>query len=432
MKVVRRLFAVLCCAVPPVVSAQTLPESILLAINNHPDVERQRVLLEQESVGLEQIEAGLLPEISASLGVGREDSNNATTRALVASSAEMERREASLSLSQLLFDGKYLHWKQEAQKSAMAAEQAALEATVSEVALRAAEAHFELGRSQSALQASAQNFARHEKVASGIRKRAESGKDDRSKVARVEARLALSMSNLELARAELLQAESLYRSVIGQSPEELAEEDDIYASLPSSLSLYLEQVLLDNPRLNAQRLRVESAEREVSASSSDYFPKLYFESGASWNDNLDGVRGRNNDAWAMLRLKYDIYQGGVRSARERSAQLARMETGLQQASLERELRRDAEQSWYAMESAVKRVEFLENYTLSSEQTVRAYDQQFKIGQRSLSDLLDAENELLNARLQYLRVIKELSLSRLQVLHYTGSMLDQLTLPVTEN
>ena len=156
-------------------------------------------------------------------------------------------------------------------------------------------------------------------------------------------------------------------------------------------------------------------------------PSLYLESGASWNANLDAVRGRNSDAFVMLKMRYDLFKGGADRASERIVKYQTQILRYELDDLRRELKREASQAWFSYQSNAKRASFLQDYVESAQTTKIAYAQQFNIGQRSLIDLLDAENELLKAKGQLQESKQDLSLSKYQIMHLQGKLLTVLNL-----
>jgi adhesin transport system outer membrane protein len=91
----------------------------------------------------------------------------------------------------------------------------------------------------------------------------------------------------------------------------------------------------------------------------------------------------------------------------------------------RQVRKNAEVSWNAYKSAENRLAFLKDYVDSTLETQKAYDQQFRIGQRSLLDVLDSENELLRAKNQYVQAQSEFTRAKYEVLRAQGTLLDAL-------
>ncbi len=408
------------------VSATTLPESVKLALNSHPDMMIEH--LEQDIQGsvLSQVEAAFLPKVMLSLGVGREDSNNTSTRARIGGSEEMERRESALTIKQMLFDGFDTHWQQQGQQAEIEAARFELIHAATSLAVNTIDAHLTLVKARRVFDYHRESVDAHDKISESIKARVKSGKDDRAKVAQVDARLALSMANLEFARATKAQAEVAYKKWVGKKSSAKLESK-ASADLPSSWSVVRSRLLKSNPLLEAKRLHQEAAEKRQKATNSAYLPSLHFESGASWNDNIDGVSGRNSDAYAMFRLRYDLYQGGARTAVQEQSGLNRQKAELELDKALLGIEAEAEQTWLNYQSLEKRMVFLERYIESALLTRQAYQKQFNIGQRSLIDLLDAENELLQAREQWLDTQVQYRLSSFKIAGLTGHLLSSLTI-----
>lgn len=343
----------------------------------------------------------------------------------------MERRESAVTIRQMLFDGFDTHWRQKGLAHRAGAARKERDSLALQVALQAIEVHLDTLKALRKLDFNMENFQTHERIAEGIRVRVRSGKDDRAKVAQVEARLSLSLANLETAKSGLLQSQAGYRELAGEMSISLLKDPETLPSFSGSLDETLQRVLENHPQLAASALYVKAAEQQSKASQSYRYPDLYLDAGASWNDNLDGVSGRNSDAYAMLRVQYDLYRGGSNTTERKQARLARERSKLELDLLQRELMSEAEQVWFAMRSAQKQVDFLEDYIASAEITKAAYQKQFDIGQRSLIDLLDAENELLAAREKWLEAKRNYHWLVFRLSALEGRLLDHLTLRVPD-
>jgi outer membrane protein, adhesin transport system len=121
------------------------------------------------------------------------------------------------------------------------------------------------------------------------------------------------------------------------------------------------------------------------------------EAGVGANRNLDGIRGGNVDAQALLVLRYNLFRGGADVAREREAYFRIREAREVHRQTRRVAEEEARLSYNALRTAQARVEALRDQAEATRATRDAYAQQFDLGQRSLLDLLDAENELFLAR-----------------------------------
>ena len=402
--------------------------SALKALETHPKIFISRVDINQSKQQLRKIEATFLPRVSLNLGIGREDSNNTSSRAATGvGSAEMERRESSVALSQMLFDGFSTSNLRKGQLELISADELNYQNLASEIALKAIEVHLNVAASIKILNDHLSNLKVHEQIAKDIGLRVRSGKDDRARVSQISARLSLALANLEMAKSKVLSANSDYLREVGELPSSLLNFQGKLFKMPENETEFLDAVLANNFFLLSRQKELEAKLFEEKASTSTRLPSLYLESGASWNANLDAVRGRNSDAYIMLRMKYDLFNGGADKAGERIAMNQTQTLRYELDDLYRELKREASLAWFRYQANTKRVDFLQDYVESAQTTKAAYAQQFNIGQRSLIDLLDAENELLKAKGQLHESKQDLGLSKYQIMHLQGKLLSALNL-----
>jgi adhesin transport system outer membrane protein len=129
-------------------------------------------------------------------------------------------------------------------------------------------------------------------------------------------------------------------------------------------------------------------------------PRFDLQLGTDWNNHLDGVQYHDNDAYAMVRMQYNLYHGGADQARISETKLQTLEaTGVFNRT-KRQVEESTRLSWNALQTAIDRLPKLKEHADASERTRDAYAKQFSIGQRTLLDLLDSENELYTARNDY--------------------------------
>lgn len=407
---------------------RSMTQSAYLALKSHPKILISKNDVSASQQQLTKSESVFLPRISLSAGIGREDSNNASTRASGGDgSLEMERRESAITLSQLLFDGFSADNLRRSQLEKITAEESAYLHLSSEIALQAIAAHLEVATKNRELNNYLDNLKVHEKIAKNIGLRVRSGKDNRARVSQISARLSLALANLETAKSQVLSANTDYLRTVGEDPAQRLSSSEPSVSMPETETVFLDLVMRDNPFLDSKYKEINAQKFVEKASGASRLPSVYLESGASWNDNLDGVRGRNSDAYIMLRMRYDLFKGGADRADERLAKYQSQSLRYALDDLHREFKQEASRAWFSYQSNLKRINFLHDYVESAETTKVAYEKQFNISQRSLIDLLDAENELLKAKVQLNEVQQALSLSKYQILHLQGKLLSTLSL-----
>jgi adhesin transport system outer membrane protein len=385
------------------VAAVTLEESVEATLLTNPEVgvvQADREAIDQE---LRQARAEYLPSIDLRGAAGPEYSDNPSTRNRVTrppggdDGTTLMRWESQITLSQMLFDGFATRSEVERQLSRIDSAAHRVQEAAEFIALDAIEAHLEVLRNQVLVELADENLAEHLRILGLVRDLEGEGASSIADVRQSEARVAAAQNALATARGNLLDAEALYISVVGFAPETLEDPVVPYPAVPESQEAAAALAVVDSPTVLIAHADIDVAKAELRGSRAGYYPRLDLEAGAAANDNLDGVRGRDIEAQALLVLRYNLFRGGADIAREREAfaRVREAREALRQA--QRSAAEEARIAYNALVTANARVEALRAAVEAQRATRDVYAQQFDLGQRSLLDLLDAQNELFIAR-----------------------------------
>ena len=410
-------------------AADTLPQAVARAIDRFPDFRAALANRRAAAQLIAQARGALLPSVDATLGQGRESSNNVSTRP--GGSVPLDRREAELAVTQLLFDGGAASGQVDRfrARSDGAAHQVA--AAAEALALRVALAYLEVLRVQGLVDLAQQNAQRHAETLRQVEILADGGAGRRSDAYQAAARVALAESNLTQLRGQLDQAQSGLRHLAGPPQGEQLAQDSVEGKLPRALDEAVAQAMSAHPLVrSAERDRV-AAHADRDSARARYGPRVNLELGVSRNRDLDGVPGLNADRFAMLRLRQNIFRGGADEGRVREAE-ARIDEALANVGRARnDVERDVRQAWEALRADRARMPQLAVHAGMSVQVVEAYKQQFRIGQRSLLDLLNAENEQFSARGAVLNALYTVTAGEMRVLAGMGKLMATLGVPLPD-
>lgn len=411
---------------PSSLLAVSLPEAITQAIRTNPEVLIQTTERKAREQELQQARSGYHPSVDLNAGIGYERSRNTTTRALGGDGDEdLTRKELGLNLRQMVFDG----W---ATKSEVLRQQArvnsaaySVQGTTEQIALRGSEVYLAVLRRQELLDLAEENLAAHERIYEQISARTEARVGRGADLDQIEARRALAESNLFASRNNLLDAQTNYLAVIGDLPADLERPDGVQGVLPSSLDGAVGTSLASNPTLKSAGSDVAAAMAQHRAARNTYFPRFDIELGRNWNDDLDGQAGVNHDGLAMLRMRYNLYRGGGDVARRKqTAQLINEAKEVRNRTC-RQVVESTRLSWTAYEVVGRQLPFLEQHVRSAEATRTAYQEQFGIGQRTLLDMLDSENELFVASQAFVEGQYDRLFAEYRILSVMGNLIDYL-------
>jgi adhesin transport system outer membrane protein len=159
-------------------------------------------------------------------------------------------------------------------------------------------------------------------------------------------------------------------------------------------------------------------------------PRLDVEAGTSYNNDLDGIKGRNYDASVMLQLRYNLFNGGKDVARRReTAELINQSKEIRDNTY-RQVVESMRLSWVAHQTVKNQLDFFKTHRDASIKTNLAYQKQFNIGQRTLLDLLDSANEMFLAKSAYTTAKYDVIFSEYRILTSKGALNNYLniTLP----
>ena len=300
-----------------------------------------------------------------------------------------------------------------------------------ETALEAARAYLEVLKRESLVEQAKNTLLTHVRIFDQIKRRSESGVGTIASIKQAEGRLALAEVNVLSAENNLLDAGSSFERVTGKKAGDTLEDPDIQESwIPATFAQALERAYDKHPTLKLAASDVQAARSQYEAARSLMFPTLNLEVNRTWNNNIDGNEGRNEDLTAMIRMRYNLYNGGADKARVRQTRHQIDEARNIQTDAARQALQSLDLSWNAYEILGRQLDFLEQHVTSTESTRDAYLKQFNIGQRSLLDLLDTENEVFSSQNAFNEAIYDHMLAQYRLLSGTGELLDVLELDLT--
>ncbi|RJX65059.1 agglutination protein [Vibrio sinensis] len=409
--------------------SQTLEQAVAITLGSNPEI--KAIYNEYQSAVKQNDAAGgaYLPSVDLDGGIGYEgiDPADSTGR----QDTDLTRKELTLSLTQLLWDGNATI--NDIDRTAADAESLRLQlvADASDMALKVTQVYLDAIKSTEVLALSESNLAVHKEIYRDIRKRAESGIGSTADVSQVEARIAKAHGNLLAAQNNLYDTHTQFHRLVGQQPMGLIYPRADITKLPLSLNDALAQAYERHPVIQISLADVDSARFQYKQSKGNFYPTFSIEASQSWRDDAGGDEGRSDETLAMLRMRYNLYNGGSDDdLSERAAyQLNKAKDFRDNAY--RQVEESLRLSWSALDLTLQQKSFLADHVDSSSETVVAYEKQYKIGKRTLLDLLNTENELFQARKDYIDAHYAEQYAKYRIMNATGNLLEALVVDVPE-
>ncbi len=417
--------------ITPISSAQTLQEAIQQTINENPEIQSEkseRLAVEHE---ISQAKSGYFPTIDLNAGIGWEQSTNPTTRSRGDGTVSYGREEASIQLRQMIFDGFATSSEVKRHKARTNASAYSVFGKSEIIALNAVESYLNVLRRHELLSLAKENLIIHRRTNDQIRLRSERGLGKRADYDQSSGRLALAEKNALSEIGNLQDAETAFLKIIGTLPIDLNAVPKIDNILPGSLDESIEQAIAKHPILKSANADINSAFAQHESAKSPHLPRLDFEAGASHNVDIDGIEGKNEDSYAMLRLRYNLFNGGKDVARRKETRELINQAKEIRDNTYRQVVESMRLSWVARQTLKAQMDFFKAHKLSSIKSNAAYQKQFNIGQRTLLDLLDSANEMFLAKSAFTNAKFDELFAQYRILASKGDLNKHLriTLPV---
>lgn len=409
------------------VSAQTLEQAVAITLKSNPEI--KQAYNEYLSAVKEHDASGgaYLPSIDLDAGIGYEGINPAESSGR--DDTDLTRKEATLSLTQLIWDGNAT--LNDISRTGADAESVRLQliSDASDMALKVTEVYLDAVKATEVLALSESNLAVHKEIYRDIKKRAVSGLGSTADVTQVEARIAKAHGNLLAAQNNLIDTHTQFHRLVGQEPLGLIYPRADENKLPLSLTEAIDEAYEKHPVIKIAMVDVDAARYQYDQSKGNYYPTISFEASQSWRDDAGGDKGESEETLAMLRLRYNLFNGGSdQDLAERAAYQLNKAKDLRDNSY-RQVEESLRLSWSALDLTLQQKNFLADHVDSASETVIAYEKQYRIGKRTLLDLLNTENELFQARKDYLDAHYAEQYAKYRVMNATGNLLDALLVEI---
>lgn len=416
-------------ALPAPGLGQTLEESLAAAYRSNPTLAAQRAQLRQTNESYYQARAGGLPSLSASASVSDTElwGGGPVSRFL----DDEPEANYSLSANQSLYRGGRIRNGIDQALARIEAARMTLRATEQQILVSAVIAHTDVIQNRQIVAIRRNNLEVLARQLEAARDRFEVGEITRTDVAQAEARLSGARAQLAAAQAQLAAARADYERVVGIVPADLTAPEALPA-LPEDLAGAAETALRANPRLLAARYGEVAAAEAVEVARGNLRPDVSLSANASENRQADFGGFTEGSATVRAQVSLPIFTGGLNASRVRAARAAEDQARLQVVETRRQIVEGVTTAWSSLLAARAVIESSREAVRANEIAFEGVEQEAFVGLRTTLDVLNAEQELLNSRLELVRAERDLHVASYNLLQAMGVLsAGALELPVEE-
>lgn len=411
--------------VPGVAGAETLDSALSRAYTGNPTLNAQRASLRATNEGVPQALSGYRPRVNATVDVGAEAN---TLRGPLGNSqpgggngSSSFPRGAALTVDQSIFNGFRTQNSVRAAESQVFGGRETLRNTEQNVLLDAATSYMNVLRDTAILQLQRNNVDVLQEQLRQTQDRFKVGEVTRTDVAQAESRLALARSQVIQAEANLKTSIARYRQNIGTEPKQLAPGRSIEKLLPASIDGALRTALAEHPAINAAMHGVDSALLQVKVIEGELAPSLSVRGTLQRRYDYQGPNNELVSAAAVATLSIPIYEGGQVYSRARQAKETAGQQRLTADVTREQVRAAVVSAWGDFEAAKAAIESSQAQVQAAEVALNGVREEAKVGQRTTLDVLNAQQELLNARVNLITAQRDRVVASYAVLSSIGRL-----------
>lgn len=381
-------------AAAPPAAAETLRQALAAAYQSNPKLDAERARLRATDEEVPRAEAGFRPLVTGEADAGK---TSVTTKPLSSTQGTTAPYGYQVTLKQPVFNGfRTTNSVAEAEAGVRAGREQLRQVEITTL-LDATSAYMALVRDQAIVELRDRMVAVLTKDVEAAETRRQVREVTRTDVAQARARRAKAVSAADLAKANLKIARATFTRVVGHAPGTVASPSLKIKQLPHSLEEALSIAEQDSPNLAGALYREEAARHAVDVVRGELLPEVHIE--ASYGRQYEGVAylAEQDTASVTGRITVPFYEGGEVQARVRQAKHTHVSRLQEIEQYRTEVREAVTAAWSKMMAARAQLKSDEVQVDASRTALEGVREEEKVGQRTLLDVLNAEQEYLDAQ-----------------------------------
>lgn len=406
--------------------AETLEQVLSTTYESNPTLQARRARVRATDEGVPQALSNWRPTVrfSGEAGRGRYESN-------VASNRETSRtpKSGTLSISQPIYRGGRTVAETQQAEATVLAERALLQSTEQTILLNAATAFLNVARDEEVLKLNVNNEQVLRRQLEAAQERFRVGEITRTDVSQAEARLARAIADRVAAEGALQNSRANFINIVGRPPENPQAPGEAVA-VPGSLDEIKTVTLAQNPTVVASEWTARAAKDGIDLVFGELLPTLSLNGEYGRSLAVTAVGSESETLEATLQLTVPLYEAGDTYSRVRAQKHTYGQRRIEADQARRDALETATRGWEDLQAARARIKSFEAQIKASEMALAGVEEEAKVGSRTVLDVLDAEQELFDARVSLVRSERDEMVAAFQVKSALGQMTAQgLALPV---
>ncbi len=403
----------------PALPPESLRDAIVAALKDNPDIQIALAQQDDARYGVHEAWAGYLPHVQATVGYGPEISK-------VGSAGKADtnfRTEASVTLNQNVWDFGTTSNDIRRARAIFRSAQWGTREKIEAIAYDITNAYLGVLQQQKLIALTRDEIAATNKILRMVTVQKDLGLTTAADVSRARARVENVQSQLLDRQSALQQARDAYRRLTGKLPGRAVDLPSSQAALPADVDSAIDLIDSRSPRMAQAVEERRSLARQYASQTGSLFPRVALQLQGNHKYDVQGATGLTRDARALVTLSYSFLNGGADIAVRNRIGARMREADYELDRRRREVEQDLRADFQALQAARQKIDTINAEIDSATKVVELYRQQFREGRRSVFDLLDSQQILVDAQSNQVTNQIAMQAAEYRVLQKLGGLFD---------
>ena len=383
-------------------------DAIRITLSRHPLISRSISNLASQNASIDVAKAAYYPQLSGGIGSG-----DMTT-------GERGRQLLNINATQMVYDFGKVKSGVDEQKAKLLAAQSNVLVSIDDIAFQVASSIVNIKRYQEMSRIAQEQITGIARIAEIANLRANAGISSQADPIQAQSYLAAARSNLISQQTQLRIYQERLRTLLGQ--EVASTNWQIPLVLIENADIYADPAFQKIPRMIEAQAYVDVAQLQKKQVDLSRYPTLSIK--GSLSQAINGVNPNNNQDNGyynsiMFEATSNFYQGGANASRSKAASYAEQAARSSVNAVYLEVLNQIRATRENIENKRLQMEVLVSQQAISVRTKELYQEQYKLGTRSVVDLLNAEQAIHSANMQLETNRYEIFDSLVQFIAVTG-------------
>ncbi|WP_407180499.1 TolC family outer membrane protein [Bradyrhizobium sp. STM 3562] len=402
--------------------AETLPDALAKAYRNNPQLNAERARQRGTDENVPQALAGYRPQLVATLSAGLQAVRNLLPDNTV-QGATLHPWTIGLTVSQVLFNGNKTANSVRVAEFQVLSGREALRNVGQGVLLDAVTAYMNVMANYALYEAQRTNVQVLKEIQATTQRRLNAGDVTPTDTAQAEARVSRGLADLNAAEVQLKISKEVYAQVIGEPPPQLTAASPVDRLMPSTQTAAVDLAAHENPAVLGASYDLDVAQTSIKLAESALLPTLSVQASASRAVDSDPTLStfRTDQASVTGQLNVPIYDGGTAASQTRQAKELASQSRLVLQHVRNQSRTAVVSAWVSNEGTKVALKAAESEVHAAEVALQGVQREAAGGQRTTIDVLNAQQDLTNARTRLITAQRDRVIASYTMLSAVGRL-----------